>query len=432
MDVPQAPALHPSRRHLLAAGGGLALGGAAVRGRAQQDADQSLEERFGDLTDQRSTQQPISSAEKTARVQRLGRILSARGLDAIVIEPGATLTYLSDVTWGTSERLFALVVLADGSVFWIVPSFEAARAEKRIAEAGGPRGDLIGWDEDQYAWDPLSAALGARDVKHVAVEPRARAFVHTRLAQAFGVRGVVSGEGVVAELRGRKDEHELALLRTANELTQRAIRAVAERLESGTTDHELGAMLRQAQMRLGLRGVWVLPLVGPDAALPHGAPSGRTIKKGSWILVDTGGSFHGYQSDNTRTWIHDAQPDADTLRGWNTVRDAQKRAFEAMAPGVECRAIDRAAREVIQAAGYGAGYQAFSHRLGHGIGIEGHEEPYLDGGNALPMAPGMTFSNEPGIYLPGRFGIRLEDIVQVTENGADHFGTWQIAPTSPA
>jgi Xaa-Pro dipeptidase len=191
-------------------------------------------------------------------------------------------------------------------------------------------------------------------------------------------------------------------------------------------------MMRRAQERLGLSGVWVLPLIGPDAALPHGGPTGRSITKGDLILVDTGGSFQGYQSDNTRTWSFDGPPTADALRGWNTVRDAQKRAYEAMRPGVACGDIDRAARAVIEGAGYGQGYAAFSHRLGHGIGLEGHEEPYLDGGNKLLLAAGMTFSDEPGIYLPGRFGIRLEDIVVVTEDGADHFGSWQVSPTSPA
>ena len=130
--------------------------------------------------------------------------------------------------------------------------------------------------------------------------------------------------------------------------------------------------------------------------------------------------------------ISDGQPSKDVDRAWHTVRDAQLRAFEAMRPGVPCRDIDRVAREVITQAGYGEGYASFAHRLGHGIGMEGHEEPYFDGGNALPLAAGMTFSNEPGIYLPGRFGIRLEDIVAITADGADHFGSWQKGPQSPA
>ncbi|MFT7539718.1 MAG: Xaa-Pro dipeptidase [Gammaproteobacteria bacterium] len=398
----------------------------------EPEAGDVLDELFSDLTDQRPQHAPIAREEKIARVRRLGEILADNSVDALLVEPGKTLEYLSDLSWGTSERLFALVVLADGSSFWVVPSFEATRAQARIAAAGGPEGKIIGWDEHEYAFAPLASELRARGVERIAVEPRCRAFVHTRLGTAFGADRVLSGDAIVAQLRGTKDAHELALLRTANELTQQAICAVAERLPAGTTDHQLGAMMRRAQERLGLSSVWVLPLIGPDAALPHGGPTGRSITKGDLILVDTGGSFQGYQSDNTRTWSFDGPPTADALRGWNTVRDAQKRAYEAMRPGVACGDIDRAARAVIEGAGYGQGYAAFSHRLGHGIGLEGHEEPYLDGGNKLLLAAGMTFSDEPGIYLPGRFGIRLEDIVVVTEDGADHFGSWQVSPTSPA
>jgi Xaa-Pro dipeptidase len=251
------------------------------------------------------------------------------------------------------------------------------------------------------------------------------------LAEEFGSERVVSGRVVVRDLRGRKDDHEIALLRGVNELTQEAILAVSQRLRPGMTDRDIGAWIRRAQERLGLRGVWVLPLLGETAAYPHGRPEGRTLEPGDLLLVDTGGSLHGYQSDNTRTWIFDGKPTREVARGWNAVRDAQKSAFETMRPGIPCRAIDAAARNVLARAGFGRGYENFAHRLGHGIGMDGHEEPYLDGGNELLMEPGMTFSDEPGIYLPGEYGIRLEDIVVVTKAGADHFGNWQAGPLSP-
>ena len=390
-----------------------------------------LDARLDALEDQRPHHAPISGAEKAARVARLASLLEAARVDALVVEPGATLHYLCDLHWHVSERLFALVVLADGSSFWIAPAFEVQRATEEIAAAGAPSGPVVGWNEDEYAWAPLATALRERGVGRVAVEPQCRAFVHTHLAAALGAGAVLSGEPIVCALRGRKDEHELALLRTANELTQEAIAVVAEGLEPGITDHELGRRMRVAQERLGLTDVWVLPLIGPDAALPHGGPTGRALARGDWILVDTGGSFHGYQSDNTRTWCFDAEPDVDTLRAWHVVQDAQRAAFEALRPGATCRSVDAAARAVIDAGGYGTGYSAFSHRLGHGIGTEGHEAPFLDGGSEVVLEPGMTFSNEPGIYLPGRFGIRIEDIVAVTEEGADHFGSWQLVPTSP-
>jgi Xaa-Pro dipeptidase len=431
---PPRPDRHrPDRRTLLA--GGLAVGGAlswtlagcrASGPRAPDD----LDELFGDLQDQSGRYRPIALEEKRPRLGRLARLLAERELDALVIEPGSTLEYLCDVRWGRSERLFALVVLANGSVLWVVPAFEAPRAERRIA-AGGPTGTIVAWDEDEYAWEPLAAALRAQGVKRIAIEPEARAFVVQRLSGAFGAENVVPGIDAVRALRGRKEPRELELLRAASELTQRAIAAVAERLRPGLEDHELGRWMERAQERLGLASCWVLPLLGEAAAFPHGEPEGKKLEKGTVVLVDTGGSLHGYQSDITRTWVFGAEPERELARAWSTVRDAQRRAFEHLAPGNVTGDVDRAARAVIESAGYGNGYTAFSHRLGHGIGLEGHEEPYLDGGNGLVLEPGMTFSDEPGIYLPGRFGVRLEDIVVVTETGADVFGRWQESPRAP-
>ncbi|MCZ6596052.1 MAG: Xaa-Pro peptidase family protein [Planctomycetota bacterium] len=426
----------PSRRRFLELGAGVAalgpLTACASTAREEETDEETVEqdELFGDLTDETDRYEPISDEERAARRARLGRILGAAGMDALVMEAGATMSYLADVSWGHSERFFGLVVLADGSHFWICPYFEAPRAQLRIENE--PGGEIVPWHEHEYAWAPLAAALSARGVERVAVEPRTRLFIQEGLADAYDAARVHSGRGIVRELRGQKDEHELALLRAANELTQQAIGAVAEHLEPGLTDRRLGAWIRRAQQRLGLSGVWVLPLVGADAAYPHGSPSGRVMNAGDVILVDTGGALHGYQSDITRTWVLGGKPSGEVAKVWNVVRDAQKRAYEALRPGPPCSSIDRAAREVIAAAGYGAGYETFAHRLGHGIGLEGHEEPYLDGGNQLPLAPGMTFSDEPGIYIPGRLGVRLEDIVVVTDDGADHFGDWQASPASPA
>ncbi len=386
------------------------------------------------LRSQRQELSPISSEERSRRRRRLGSLLQEAGIDALLTEPSATMEYLSGVSWGRSERLFGLVVFADGSCSWIAPSFEVSRAEQKIEAAFGAApdaGSILGWDEHEYPYRPLAALLKERRVERLAVEPETRLFIVERLEEAFGKALSVSGTPIVRELRGRKDEHELALLRRANELTQQALRAVAPALRPGLSDMQLGTLMRRAQEQLGLENIWVLPLIGPDAAYPHGSPTGRSLNPGDLVLVDTGGSLHGYQSDNTRTWVFDGQPSAEIERGWNTVRDAQKKAFATLRAGTPCREVDRAARGVIEAAGFGQGYTAFGHRLGHGIGMQVHEEPYLDGGNDLVLAPGMTFSDEPGIYLPGRFGIRIEDIVAVTDGEADHFGTWQASPLAP-
>ncbi len=391
--------------------------------------------RFSDfdlLTDRRGDFAPISADEKRTRVARLAALLAEDGVDAFLVEPTATMRYLTDLTWGMSERLFALVVLADGSSFWIAPSFEETSLRARLARPAGEEPDLVLWEEHEYAWRPLAAALEARGVTRIAIDPRARAFVVHGLAAELGVERVVAGQPIVRRLRGAKSDAELALLRAANEITKSAIETVADSLRPGMTDHEIGARMHDAQSRLGLTGTWVLPLIGDAAAYPHGSPNGTALANGDVLLIDTGGALHGYQSDITRTWVFGGRAGGEFLDGWNACRDAQRRAFDAIRPGVPCGDIDRAARAAIGDAGFGAGYEGFAHRLGHGIGTEGHEEPNFDGGADTPLAPGMTFSNEPGIYLPGRFGVRVEDIVVVTASGADVFGRWQESPNSPA
>lgn len=427
--------MRPSRRDLLAGAAGAAAAaplGCATSppraGAAARDEDARLDELLADLTDQSHTVPPIAEPERVARRARVARLLADAGYDALLMEAGATLTYLGGVGWGHSERLFGLVVLADGDHFWICPAFEESRARLRIGDTGG---DVVTWDEHEYPFAPLAAELRRRGATRVAIEPELRYAFADGLARELGDAHVVSGRDVVVALRGPKDAHELALLRRANELTKLAIRTVAEHVEPGLEGAAVGALLDRAHLRLGMQNPWNLSLVGPDAALPHGGLGGRELAPGDVLLTDTGGSLHGYCSDITRTWVVGAPPSSEVARIWNVVRDAQRRAFDALRPGRECREIDRVAREAIEAAGFGPGYATFTHRLGHGIGLRGHEDPYFDGGSRVVLQPGMTLSNEPGIYLPGRLGVRIEDIVAITADGADVFGDWQSSPASP-
>jgi Xaa-Pro dipeptidase len=429
----------PTRRALL--GGGAALAAASCAGTrsaapAPDPVRRRIDEGLASLSDQKGTVAPISADERAVRRKRLGGILADRGVDALLMEGGPTMSYLAGVQWGRSERFFGLVALADGTHFWICPAFEESRARAQIDPSGpypGPGGAVVAWQEDEYPDRPLARALLEHGVKRLAFEPALRFTFAERFAASLGRDRVdaASGAPIVVALRSRKDAHEIAILRRANELTELAVQAAARCLAPGMTGAQVGSAVEAAHRRLGFTGSWNLSLIGPAAALPHGSPDERPLERGSVLLVDSGGEFHGYQSDQTRTWIFDGKPTAEVERAWNAVRDAQLAAFEAIRPGVVCGDVDRAARAKLVERGFRAGYADFTHRLGHGIGVEGHEDPYFDGGSTVKLESGMTLSDEPGVYFPGRFGVRLEDVVLVTDSGADHFGSWQRSPVSP-
>jgi Xaa-Pro aminopeptidase len=419
----------------LITGGSLACGNPPEeRGANSAEADEirRVDAEFSHLSDQSDSVQPIQAHEYAARRKRLGKILSASPFDAVVAEGGATMRYLCGMSWGHSERLFTLVVLASGEHFWLCPFFEAERAKLKIQAEGGPGGEIVTWHEHEYPFAPLAAALAEKGVDRLGIEPSLRYRFAHGLGMEMGGSRINLALDEVVELRGRKDAHEIELLRKVNELTQQGIVAASALIQPGMTGREISRLIRGAQSKLGLRGVWDLSLIGEAAAYPHGGFGDRKLQKGDVLLVDTGGSLHGYQSDNTRSWVPAGKPSAKVREVWNIVRDAQKAAFDVIRPGAPCSSVDESARDLIAQRGYGPGYKFFGHRLGHGIGTEGHEDPYFDGGSRVLMASGMTFSNEPGIYIYGEFGVRLEDIVLVTETGADHFGDWQAGPESPA
>lgn len=359
---------------------------------------------------------PITEEERAGRRARAQALMAESRVDALFIEPGASLTYFADVRWGRSERTFGLLLPRRGDAVIVCPAFEKERAEKST----GGRFEIRVWQEDESPFALIGGIL--RDwgwaTGRLALEESTRYFVVQGLRRDAASLELVSGDPITHRCRGIKSAHEIEIMRFANRITLEAVEAAFASLREGMTQRELGRIIRAAFERLGFGGGWVLPLIGESSAYPHGSDNPLPLREGDVVLVDTGTSVHGYQADITRTTVY-GTPSEEVRRVFEVVREAQSRALEFAAPGRTCGEVDAVARQVVADAGFGPGFAYFTHRLGHGIGLEGHEWPYLVGNSRTVLEPGMAFSNEPGIYQYGKFGVRLEDIMVVTEGGAE-------------
>jgi Xaa-Pro dipeptidase len=358
---------------------------------------------------------PISEAEREQRRDSARRILRQLDFAAMLVEPGANMTYFAGIEWGRSERLYAFLLPISGRPVVIAPAFEQQRAEDQV----GGRFDIRVWQEDQNPEALVADTL--RDLGlgtgRLAIDPSARTFVLTELALARPGLQYATAANVINRCRGVKSAHEIEIMKFANQTTLEAYRAAFKTLRVGMTQAELAQNVSSEMRKLGYQG-GALVLFGESSAYPHGLPKPRSLEENQVVLVDGGLSVHGYQSDMTRTVVF-GTPTAEMKKVFDVVHEAQARAVAFAAPGKKCGEVDDVARKVIADAGYGPDYRTFTHRLGHGIGLEGHEWPYLVRGSQVMLEPGMTFSDEPGIYQYGKFGIRLEDIMSITENGAE-------------
>jgi Xaa-Pro dipeptidase len=374
--------------------------------------------------------EPITVDEHRGRIARAQALLVESGLDALILGPGSSLAYFTGATWSLSERFFGVVITRSGEPIWATPAFERDRALEHIHIGR----DVRAWEEDASPYGLVARILKDRGVAsgRIGIEETMPFAFSNGIAQAAPTVRPASGTEVTAGCRMVKDAHELALMRRAAEITRRAHRAVFASLEEGTTGDEAMVWCRAAHQRLGVRG-GALVLFGPDAAFPHGTSKPRALRPGDVVLIDGGGRLHGYASDITRTAVFGAPPTDRQRRIWDLVRKAQVAAFEAARPGTECQAVDAAARKVLVDGGFGPGYRYFTHRLGHGIGLDGHEWPYMVRGNERKLREGMTFTDEPGVYIPGELGVRHEDTLAVTEEGCENLGgPWTGPPEEPA
>jgi len=353
----------------------------------------------------------------TARQEKARRLMIERKVDLLYVGPGSSMEYFGAIRWGMSERMFAMLIPARGDIAYVCPKFEEGRGRERIQFGS----DIRTWEEDRDPALVVKEFLKDRKIPTgtVAVDPEVREFVVDSLRKACAGTSFVNGDSITQGCRMIKTKKELGCMALAGEITQKAFEAAFRTLREGMSAAELSRNIAAAHTRLGAGGYAAVSF-GPNAAFPHGSSMEHSLKPGDVVLADGGCRVEGFQSDVTRTVVF-GKPSDKIRQVWEIVKRAQDAALAAARPGVPCEAVDAAARKVIVDAGYGPDYKYFTHRLGHGIGLDGHEYPYLVRGNKLPLQPGMTFSDEPGIYIVGEFGVRTEDVIYIAEDGAHFF-----------
>jgi Xaa-Pro dipeptidase len=377
---------------------------------------------------------PLGDRVKPIRAEEfLGRIAQAQQVmaeakphfDALYITPGTSLAYFTGIRWWPSERVLALLLPRRGDPVLIGPGFEEGRLREQLRWPI----DVRVWQEDQSPYLLAANWIAERGIAtgQIGVEETTRYAFFDGLRQAAHSVELVSADTITVGCRAQKNEHERELMRLACTATFDVYRATFASLREGVTQQGVTDMIARGYEKIGLSGYSIV-LFGPAAALPHGTREEQILREGMGVLIDGGTSVEGYQSDITRTSVF-GRPPATLTRAFEIVRRAQDAALAAAVTGHECGSVDDAARKVIADAGFGPGYKYFTHRVGHGIGMDGHECPYLVRGNLTILKPGMTFSNEPGIYLPGDYGMRCEDLMVISESGPAKLLTPGFAPS---
>jgi Xaa-Pro dipeptidase len=383
---------------------------------AQNRHDSSLPPSLDTLKPLGSGVKPIISDEYRARIARAQQLLVQQKpqMSALFVAPGTSLYYFTGVHWWPSERLLGLLIPQKGEPLVVCPAFEEARFGEQLRIPV----EVRVWQEDESPTKLAASALADRGLRtgRIGVEEATMFTFYDRLRQAAPGLEFTSADPVTIACRSVKSAHELELMRLACEATCNVYRAVFASLKEGMSQSDVSALVEAGYAKMGLHGD-AMVLFGTAAALPHGTTKPQTLREGDVVLIDDGCKVEGYCSDVTRTGIF-GKPTEKIQRVFEIVRKAQDAALDAARKGRLSGTVDDAARAVITSAGYGPDYKFFTHRLGHGIGLDGHEHPYLVRGSKTTLMPGMTFSNEPGIYIPGEFGVRCEDVMVIAEDGA--------------
>jgi Xaa-Pro dipeptidase len=389
------------------------------------DGSGPLPEAFASLKPLGARIHPITAEEYHERLLHAQKLMSEMTpkYDALFVAPGTSLYYFTGIRWGTSERLLALVLPRSGDPIVVVPAFEEGRMREKLHFAA----EVRPWQEDESPTKIAAAALADRGIRtgRMGVEETAAFTFFDHLRNAGPGFECVSADPLTIACRGHKSAHELELMRLACDTTFDVFRAVFASIKEGMSQEDIGKLVEAGFAKMDLRG-GALVLLGASAALPHGTIKPQKLKEGDVILIDGGTGVDGYASDVTRTGVF-GKPSEKVKRVYEIVRAAQDAALDAARAGRLSGTVDDAARKVVTEGGFGPDYKFFTHRLGHGIGLDGHEHPYLVRGSKTVLEPGMTFSNEPGIYIPGEFGMRCEDDMVITAEGPAQLLTQRFA-----
>jgi Xaa-Pro dipeptidase len=396
---------------MTAAGAALAVGARAATAAPQTAGLQPLT----------ANAQPITSGERAARIAKLQGLMQQQKVAALLVEAGSSLDYFTGITWWRSERTTAALIPAQGKTIVVTPFFEVPSIQESLKIDA----DIRPWHEDQSPFALIADALKGMTPASgpLAVEATTRAFIieGVRMASARE-RQVILGDELVNACRMIKSSAELALMQTANDVTIAAIRNVHGHIEAGMSGTDIHRMMADTIAALGGKNFFALVLLNEASAYPHGTEQPQTIREGSTVLIDTGCTVHGYSADISRTWVF-GSPSARQREVWDTVKRGQELALETAKIGVPVGDVDRAVRAYYEGLGWAKDYglPGTSHRTGHGIGMDGHEPPNLMRADRTLLQAGMCFSDEPGIYIPGEFGIRMEDCWHMTEQGPQLF-----------
>lgn len=369
----------------------------------------------------------ITDAERFERLDRLRAVMAERDIAALLLGSSESLRYFTGLIWHQSERLLGAVITPTG-LHYIVPGFEKSRVDTLPHIAG----DIHIWQEEEAPAALVASLVGPHG--HVALDDALPLVMYHSLARALGPERLVDGGPLISSLRIHKSPSEIAIIQYAMDLTLEVQKRAHGMMKPGIRASDVVRFIDEQHTELGGEGGSYFCIVsfGAATSLPHGAEGDQTLQKGDVILVDTGTRIDGYHSDITRTYVIDT-PSPEFAQAWAIEREAQQAVFDAATLGAACSELDDAARQVMLRHGLGPDYHlpGLPHRAGHGLGLEIHEAPYIVRGNAMPLAPGMCFSNEPMLVYPDRYGIRLEDHIYMSTQGAKWFTRPAISPTRP-